>query len=89
MPLRKGVFVSISSLGTKRGTYTSKSGEDGCETFQMLCHVCKGEEVSFEEGVMPIKSIFMSPSISIGTGWAVVEDGTERGESKSTEGQKT
>lgn len=45
------------------------------EAFHTFLQICKGLLVSFEFGVMPNISIFMSPSTSIGIGWDRLDEG--------------
>src|ERR1700737_4325730 len=56
-------------------TYILKTGEPGCDAFQTFCHICIGEFDREDCGVIPNKSIFMSPLTSTGIGWESVEAG--------------
>jgi len=57
--------------------------ECGRDAFQTFFHNCNGAELPFDEGVIPSKSIFMSPSASIGIGCERVDVGTDIGLSNS------
>lgn len=60
-------------------TYILKAGARGCDAFHAFCQIRIGELVLIDCGVIPNKSIFISPFVSIGIGWESVEAGTEIG----------
>ncbi len=49
---------------------------DGLCGFQTFLHTVSEDNA---EGAMPRRSIVMSPVVSIGIGWAVVDEGTGKG----------
>jgi hypothetical protein len=57
-------------------TYTLNIGARGCEAFHAFCQICIGLLESSDCGVIPSKSIFMSPLVSMGIGWDNVDGGT-------------
>jgi len=59
----------------------SGAEEDAFQTFFQTCSM--ESDPSFEEGVIPSRSIFKSPSTSIGIGCGTVEEGSVNGLSVS------
>lgn len=60
--------------------YISNNGDSGRDAFQTFCQTCRGDlESLLEDGVVPRRSIFISPSTSIGIGCERVEAGTTIG----------
>lgn len=58
--------------------YISNNGSCEFEAFQVFCQTCSGDrEFDFDDGVIPSRSIFISPSTSMGIGCASAEVGTE------------
>jgi hypothetical protein len=55
----------------------SNNDDSGRDAFQTFFHNCNGVcEPPLDEGVIPSKSIFISPSTSIDIGWERVDAGT-------------
>ena len=72
------VLVHVYELSTRdTEIHISNSGELGCDAFQTFCHSLRGDDEPFENGVIPSRSIFMSPSMSTVIGCAKVDAGTE------------
>jgi hypothetical protein len=57
-------------------TYIWKIAASGCDAFHAFCQICIGLLEPTDCGVIPSKSIFMSPLVSMGIGWESVEGGT-------------
>jgi len=63
-----------------KATYTENNGESGCVAFHTFLQDWKIDLVLLcDEGVIPKRSIFMSPLISRGIGCASEELGIENG----------